>query len=118
MKRGAVDVVLEGLDRGEPRSEPKPPGKITFARSIPIGKAVRPEVLLAYEMNGRRIALESRVSRAGNSAGVLRHEFCQVDESNSGSDDASPGLLADDRLRILGSKRRDTCTEATDGNAR
>ena len=53
VKRGAVDVVLEGLDRGEPRSEPKPPGKMTFARSIPIGKAVRPEVLLAYEMNGQ-----------------------------------------------------------------
>jgi DMSO/TMAO reductase YedYZ molybdopterin-dependent catalytic subunit len=47
-----VDVVLEGLDRGEPRSEPKPPGPISFARSIPLAKARRPDVLVAYQMNG------------------------------------------------------------------
>jgi DMSO/TMAO reductase YedYZ molybdopterin-dependent catalytic subunit len=55
VKRGAVDVVLEGLDRGEPRSEPKPPGHIAFARSIPISKALRPEVLLAYQMNNKSL---------------------------------------------------------------
>ena len=55
VKRGAVDVVFEGLDRGEPRSEPKPPGQIAFARSIPITKALRPEVLLAYQMNGKSL---------------------------------------------------------------
>jgi DMSO/TMAO reductase YedYZ molybdopterin-dependent catalytic subunit len=53
VKPGAVDVVLEGLDRGEPRSEPKPPGPIAFARSIALEKAIRPEVLIAYQMNGR-----------------------------------------------------------------
>jgi DMSO/TMAO reductase YedYZ molybdopterin-dependent catalytic subunit len=55
VKREAVDVVLEGLDRGEPRSEPKPSGQIAFARSIPINKALRPEVLLAYQMNGKSL---------------------------------------------------------------
>lgn len=53
LKPDAVDVVFEGLDRGEPRSEPKPPGPIPFVRSIPVAKARRSEVLIAYQMNGR-----------------------------------------------------------------
>lgn len=50
---GAVEVILEGADQGEPASDPKPPGKIAFARSVPLAKALRPEVLLAYRMNGQ-----------------------------------------------------------------
>jgi DMSO/TMAO reductase YedYZ molybdopterin-dependent catalytic subunit len=53
VRSNGVDVVLEGFDRGEPKSDPKPPGKIPFARSIPLSKARRPEVLIAYEMNGK-----------------------------------------------------------------
>jgi DMSO/TMAO reductase YedYZ molybdopterin-dependent catalytic subunit len=49
---GAVDVVLEGADRGEPKNEPKPAGTLAFARGLPLAKALRPEVLLAYKMNG------------------------------------------------------------------
>jgi DMSO/TMAO reductase YedYZ molybdopterin-dependent catalytic subunit len=49
---GAVEVILEGADRGEPASELKPPGKLSFARSLPLAKAQRPEVMLAYRMNG------------------------------------------------------------------
>src|SRR5262249_699161 len=49
---GAVDVVLEGTDRGEPKNEPKPAGAMAFARSLPLAKARQPEVLLAYKMNG------------------------------------------------------------------
>jgi DMSO/TMAO reductase YedYZ molybdopterin-dependent catalytic subunit len=49
---GAVDVVLEGADRGEPKNEPKPAGPLAFARGLPLAKALRPEVLLAYQMNG------------------------------------------------------------------
>ncbi len=52
VKPGAVDVVLEGTDRGEPRNEPKPAGPLAFARGLPLAKALRPEVLLAYKMNG------------------------------------------------------------------
>jgi DMSO/TMAO reductase YedYZ molybdopterin-dependent catalytic subunit len=55
VKPNAVDVVMEGIDRGEPRSEPKPPGPIPFARSIPIGKARRPEVVVAHQMNGKEV---------------------------------------------------------------
>ena len=53
VKPGAVDVVLEGADRGEPKNEPKPAGPLAFARGLPLAKALRPEVLLAYKMNGR-----------------------------------------------------------------
>lgn len=47
----AVAVVLEGADRGVV-AEPASPGPISYARSLPIQKARRPEVLLAYRMNG------------------------------------------------------------------
>ena len=52
---GALEVVLEGVDRGEPRNEPRPPGGTPFARSLPLAKARRPEVLLALSMNGKEL---------------------------------------------------------------
>ncbi|HXG08961.1 MAG TPA: sulfite oxidase [Gemmataceae bacterium] len=54
VKEGAVEVILEGADQGEFR-EPiaKTPGKIHYARSLPLKKALQPEVLLAYQMNGQ-----------------------------------------------------------------
>ncbi len=55
VKRGALEVVLEGADKGEPRNEPKPLGGTPFARSLPIAKARKPEVLLALTMNGKEL---------------------------------------------------------------
>jgi DMSO/TMAO reductase YedYZ molybdopterin-dependent catalytic subunit len=52
VKPGAVEVVLEGADSGEIKDPPKPAGAIHFARSLPMAKALRPETLLAYKMNG------------------------------------------------------------------
>ena len=52
LRPGAVDVVLEGADSGLPGGEPRPPGRVTFARGLPLAKARQPEVLLAYKMNG------------------------------------------------------------------
>jgi DMSO/TMAO reductase YedYZ molybdopterin-dependent catalytic subunit len=53
VKAKAVEVILEGADQGEFREPtPKTPGKIPYARSLPLEKAKAPEVLLAYEMNG------------------------------------------------------------------
>jgi DMSO/TMAO reductase YedYZ molybdopterin-dependent catalytic subunit len=51
----AVEVVLEGHDRGEVQDEPKSPGAIHFARGLPIEKA-RTDVLLAYQMNRRDLS--------------------------------------------------------------
>jgi DMSO/TMAO reductase YedYZ molybdopterin-dependent catalytic subunit len=53
VKPGAVEVILEGADQGEFREPlPKTPGAIPYARSLPLEKARRPEILLAYQMNG------------------------------------------------------------------
>jgi DMSO/TMAO reductase YedYZ molybdopterin-dependent catalytic subunit len=48
---GVCDIVLEG-DRGVPTEEPKPPGRIAYAHSIPRARAMEPDVLIAYQMNG------------------------------------------------------------------
>src|SRR6202043_1154426 len=47
------ELVLEGADRGVPKEEPKPPGPISYARSIPRARAMEPNVLIAYQMNGQ-----------------------------------------------------------------
>jgi DMSO/TMAO reductase YedYZ molybdopterin-dependent catalytic subunit len=47
------EVVLEGADRGVPKEEPKPPGPISYARSISRGRAMQADVLIAWQMNGR-----------------------------------------------------------------
>ena len=52
----ACEVVLEGADRGTPTEEPIPPGPIAYARGVPREKAVQPEVLIAYQMNGRDLS--------------------------------------------------------------
>jgi sulfane dehydrogenase subunit SoxC len=45
---GAVEVVFRGADRGMQGDEDQ-----TYARSLTLAEAVGPDVLLAYEMNGR-----------------------------------------------------------------
>jgi DMSO/TMAO reductase YedYZ molybdopterin-dependent catalytic subunit len=52
----ACEIVLEGADRGIPAEEPKPPGPISYACSVPREKAAQPEVLIAYQMNGRDLS--------------------------------------------------------------
>ncbi|MGA7808283.1 sulfite oxidase [Bradyrhizobium sp.] len=48
-----VEIVLEGADRGAPKEEPKPPGQISYARSIRRARAMEHDVLIAYQMNGQ-----------------------------------------------------------------
>jgi DMSO/TMAO reductase YedYZ molybdopterin-dependent catalytic subunit len=57
LKKEAVDVVLEGADSGVLKNEPKPEGKLHFARGLPLAKALKPEVLLAYRMNGEALSV-------------------------------------------------------------
>lgn len=52
----AVEVVLEGADRGEVSAEPRPAGAINYARSLPLVKALDPDVLLAYRMNNTELS--------------------------------------------------------------
>ena len=58
VSEGAVEVVLEGADQGEPVNIPKPPRPIPFARSLPIAKARCGDVLVAYQMNARDLPIE------------------------------------------------------------
>ena len=55
VKSGAIEVILEGADSGAIAEPPRPAGKIHFARSIPLGKAMD-DVLLAFRMNGQPLA--------------------------------------------------------------
>ena len=55
LRPGAVDVVLEGADRGEITAEPRSPGVIPYARSVPIAKARQRDVLLAHRMNNAEL---------------------------------------------------------------
>jgi DMSO/TMAO reductase YedYZ molybdopterin-dependent catalytic subunit len=52
----ACEIVLEGADRGTPKDEPLPPDPISYAWSVPRAKAIQPEVLIAYQMNGRDLS--------------------------------------------------------------
>ena len=53
LEKDACEIVLEGADRGTPKEEPVPPEPISYAWSLPRAKAIQPEVLIAYQMNGR-----------------------------------------------------------------
>jgi DMSO/TMAO reductase YedYZ molybdopterin-dependent catalytic subunit len=46
---GAVEALFEGLDHGSEADHPEP---MHFARSLPLAKALHPDTLLAYRMNG------------------------------------------------------------------
>ncbi|HTK77809.1 MAG TPA: sulfite oxidase [Gemmataceae bacterium] len=48
----AAEVAFVGADSGTINDEPKSPGPIHFARSIPMAKAHSSEVILAWAMNG------------------------------------------------------------------
>jgi DMSO/TMAO reductase YedYZ molybdopterin-dependent catalytic subunit len=54
LRAEAVEVILEGADCGEVTEEPKSPGPLRFARSVPLagGASSGADVLLAYRMNG------------------------------------------------------------------
>jgi DMSO/TMAO reductase YedYZ molybdopterin-dependent catalytic subunit len=54
LKRDAIEVILEGADEGEVDRTPRPSSKISFSRSLPLGKAYD-DVLLAHEMNGEKL---------------------------------------------------------------
>jgi DMSO/TMAO reductase YedYZ molybdopterin-dependent catalytic subunit len=58
-RSNAVEVIFEGADSGVVADDPKSPGPIHFARSIPLTGNQRPRsVLLAYKMNGADLPAE------------------------------------------------------------
>lgn len=57
LEQDACEIIFEGADNGIPKEPPVPPGPISYARSLPRHKAMQPEVLIAYQMNGRDLPL-------------------------------------------------------------
>jgi sulfite oxidase len=55
VKPGAQNVVLEGADRGQPAFAPR---EVAYAKGIPIEKALHPDTLIVYEMNGAPLPRE------------------------------------------------------------
>jgi DMSO/TMAO reductase YedYZ molybdopterin-dependent catalytic subunit len=53
VQAGAVEVVFEGADQGTESDHPEP---MYFARSLPLSKALDPNTLLAYRMNGELLS--------------------------------------------------------------
>jgi DMSO/TMAO reductase YedYZ molybdopterin-dependent catalytic subunit len=51
----ACEIVLEGADSGTPKEEPVPPVPFSYTWGLPRAKALRSEVLIAYQMNGREL---------------------------------------------------------------
>ena len=55
---GATEVILEGSDQGTIDDEPKSPGAISFARSLPLAKVRADEVTLVWKKNGAELTPE------------------------------------------------------------
>src|SRR6266478_4634642 len=55
MANEAREIILEGADNGTIAEPPRPAGKINFARSLPMEKAMD-DVLLAHSMNGQPLS--------------------------------------------------------------
>jgi DMSO/TMAO reductase YedYZ molybdopterin-dependent catalytic subunit len=55
MANEASEIILEGADNGTIAEPPRPAGKINYARSFPVEKAMD-DVLLAHSMNGQPLA--------------------------------------------------------------
>jgi DMSO/TMAO reductase YedYZ molybdopterin-dependent catalytic subunit len=56
LSEDACEIVLEGADCGTPKEEPVPPEPISYTWSLPRAKAIQPDVLIAYQMNGRDLS--------------------------------------------------------------
>jgi DMSO/TMAO reductase YedYZ molybdopterin-dependent catalytic subunit len=58
VEKGAVEVILDGSDKGDPKKEIQPAREVSFSRSLPLAKALKPEVILAWKMNGKDLTPE------------------------------------------------------------
>ncbi len=52
LEPGTVEILFEGADRGSESDHPEP---MPFARSLPLAKALHPDTLLVYRMNGETL---------------------------------------------------------------
>ncbi len=55
LQSNSVEILVEGADRGKPKDGP---ADIPFARGLPTDKALHPETLLAFDMNGEPLTID------------------------------------------------------------
>ena len=101
IRAGAMEVVLEGADNGVITKEPVSPGKIHYARSLPLAKALMPEVSLTW------------FSVASNRARMVRNGFCKMVDTDYRNGHQFPRLFSDFGLYLLGTTRRVACAVAS-----
>ena len=93
--RGA-HVALIGLDETERHGQ-----RFAFGGSIPLDKALRSEVLLAYEMNGAAAAAGARRSAARRGAGLDRRAQRQVAHPDQPADEPSENYFQSKAYRLF-----------------
>src|SRR5437868_7103305 len=75
----AREIILEGADNGTIAEPPRPAGKINFARSLPLEKAMD-DVLLALAMNGEPL----KIGRASCRERGWSSDVCSSDLTRNG----------------------------------
>jgi DMSO/TMAO reductase YedYZ molybdopterin-dependent catalytic subunit len=94
-KQGAADVVLVGADKGAITADPASPGPIHYDRGIPLDKAVKPECVLAWGMNGQPLTQAHGFPLRAVIGRVVRHGGCEVADEDRRHRPAAPRVLAD-----------------------
>ncbi len=88
----ALEVILEGADKGEIKEPPRPAGEIHYARSLPLAKA-RAGCLAGAGVERRTAHAEPRISVARGRAGLVRNGVGKMAGADHGQHDAVPRLL-------------------------
>lgn len=55
---GAVEVIFDGADKGDPKKDIQPLPDFSYSRSLPLEKASKPETMLVWAMNGKELRPE------------------------------------------------------------
>ena len=97
VKDNAVEVMFEGADHG-PDEVVGDPAEVKYERSLPMAKAMHPDTLLAYEMNGEPLPLMHGRPPAPAGFGLVRHELGQVAGRHTRSGPRVQWLLHDRAL--------------------
>ena len=100
MTNEAREIILEGADNGTIAEPPRPAGKINFARSLPVEKAMD-DVLLAHSMNGEPLTAAHGFPPARHCSRLVRNGVDQVASAHHRSKRTIQWLLSIDRLRPL-----------------
>jgi Oxidoreductase molybdopterin binding domain/Mo-co oxidoreductase dimerisation domain len=90
-----VEVVFTGADHGSEGGE-----ELDYARSLPVSEAMRPEVLLAYEINGRPLEPQHGFPLRLLVPGWYRGDQRQVAREHHGLHPAVPRLPPGRRLPL------------------